>query len=552
MLTSEQINELHRLYWSEHWPIRKIERHLKVGWKTIKKYLDAPAQGPARRQRRSQLDPFKEAITDWLEKDPSATAALIHQKLQPLGYRGGRSMVQLYVRSARPQLARKRAFLRMEPLAGERFEVDWGHFGTLDYAGDRRKLYAFVLVEAHSRMLYVEFTHSQSFETFARCHIHAFHALQGVAREVVYDNLATVVTEHDGRLVRFHPRFLGFAREYGFFPRACNPASGWEKGKVERAIGYLRQNFWPLREFTGLQDVNRQVRQWLSDVAQQRTHQETKQRPLDRFQPEALRPLPLLVYDYRDTAEVLVHKDLRLQFDANRYCVPARYVGRRLTVKADAGCVTIYDGVHEVISYARSWRRGQTFGAERFEKLLAEQRPAARRSQAQQRLLDSLDGLCSRALVEAYLRAMADTDRSFSRQLSELLELVRQYGPDVVAGALEKASVARAFGADYVANLVRQQQWPRRPQPPLQLRDPQWNELVPDPVSLLAYDAFILESGKDCDDSSRTETTAAESDGHEPSTGTDLSGSLGSEPKPGRHARMAGRHRAGSEAEPRD
>ncbi|PWU10740.1 MAG: hypothetical protein C5B51_03830 [Terriglobia bacterium] len=79
------------------------------------------------------------------------------------------------------------------------------------------------------RMLYVEFTHSQSFESFARCHMHAFTALGGVAREIAYDNLATAVAEHDGRLVRFLPRFLGFAREYGFFPHACNPASGWEK-----------------------------------------------------------------------------------------------------------------------------------------------------------------------------------------------------------------------------------------------------------------------------------------------------------------------------------
>jgi transposase len=81
-----------------------------------------------------------------------------------------------------------------------------------------------------------------------------------VAREISYDNLATAVAEHDGRLVRFHPRFLAFAREHAFVPHACNPASGWEKGKVERAIGYLRQNFWPLREFTDLHDVNRQAR----------------------------------------------------------------------------------------------------------------------------------------------------------------------------------------------------------------------------------------------------------------------------------------------------
>jgi hypothetical protein len=138
-------------------------------------------------------------------------------------------------------------------------------------------------------------------------------------------------------------------------------------------------------------------------------------------------------------------------------------------VKADSSSVTIYDRVHEVVGYARSWRRGQTFGAERFEKVLAEERPAVRRSQAQQRLFDFLDGLCSRVLVEAYLRDMADTDRSLARQIAELLELIRQYGPETVAAAIERASAARAFGADYVANIVRQQQALRRPQPPLKL-----------------------------------------------------------------------------------
>ena len=238
----------------------------------------------------------------------------------------------------------------MEPPPGERFEVDWGHFGALDYSGDKRKLYAFALVEAHSRMLYLEFTHSQSFETFVRCHMHAFTALGGVAREIAYDNLATAVAEHDGRLVRFLPRFLAFAREYSFYPQACNVAAGWEKGKVERAIGYARQSFWPLREFTDLHDVNRQARQWLSEVANQRLHRETRERPIDRFQADALRPLPVIPYDHRDTVEALVHKDLRLHFDGNRYCVPHRYVGRRLTLKADSSSVTIYDRVNEIVS----------------------------------------------------------------------------------------------------------------------------------------------------------------------------------------------------------
>jgi len=130
-------------------------------------------------------------------------------------------------------------------------------------------------------------------------------------------------------------------------------------------------------------------------------------------------------------------------------------VGRHLTVKADSSSITIYDRVHEIVSYQRSWRRGQTFGADRFEAEVADLRPGARRSRAQQRLFLFLDGLCSKAMVEAYLREIADSDRTLSRQLAELLELIRQYGPESVAHAIEKASAARAFGADYIANILR-------------------------------------------------------------------------------------------------
>jgi len=67
MLSTEQINDLYRLYWSERWPKRKIERHLRVGWRTIKKYLDMPAQTPAQRPRVSKLDAFKTTIIELLE-----------------------------------------------------------------------------------------------------------------------------------------------------------------------------------------------------------------------------------------------------------------------------------------------------------------------------------------------------------------------------------------------------------------------------------------------------------------------------------------------------
>ena len=104
--------------------------------------------------------------------------------------------------------------------------------------------------------------------------------------------------------------------------------------------------------------------------------------------------------------------------------------------------------------------------------------PAARRSRAQHQLLAYLTPLCAPGGVEAYLRDIADSDRVLARQIAELLELIRQYGADLVASALPKAA-ARAFGAEYVANILRQQESPRRPQPPLVLRDPVLNELAP-------------------------------------------------------------------------
>ncbi len=488
MLKPDQIDTIHRLHFHQKWSLRRIARHLNLNRRTVARYLLRPAPAPVHRPRPSKLDAFEAAITALLEQDAEASAVVILQRLRDQGYDGGISILKEHLRQVRTT-ATRRAYVRVELPPGDRFEIDWGHFGVLDYSGDKRKLYAFSLVECHSRMLYVEFTHSQCFETFVRCHIHAFEALGGVARELAYDNLATAVAEHEGNLVRFHPRFLAFAREYGFVPRACHVAAPWEKGKVERAgIGYLRQNFWPLRQITDLADANRQVRQWLTEVANQRLHRETREKPAERFRPDSLQPLPSIRPDYRDTAVALVHKDLRLQFDGNRYCVPPRYVGRSLAVKADAGSVVIYEAHQEIVRYARCWRRGQTSGAERFEEELLRQRPAAQLSRAQQRLIAQLG-----ARAETYLRELARGDRALPRQIAELGELVRLYGPPAVAAAMDKAQAAGAFGADYIANILRQQQSPRDVQPPVRLRDPQLNELATDQLSLLDYDALILD-----------------------------------------------------------
>lgn len=142
MLTPDQISELHRLHWVEKWPLRKIARHLGIGRRTIAKYLKSPAAKPARRERTRKIDPWKEAIGELLAKDPDANAPVLAQRLKPLGFDGGITIIKDYLRALRKNAVARRAYVRVEPAPGERFDVDWGHFGALVYNGATRKLYA--------------------------------------------------------------------------------------------------------------------------------------------------------------------------------------------------------------------------------------------------------------------------------------------------------------------------------------------------------------------------------------------------------------------------
>jgi hypothetical protein len=141
---------------------------------------------------------------------------------------------------------------------------------------------------------------------------------------------------------------------------------------------------------------------------------------------------------------------------------------------------------------------------------------AAQRSAAQQRLV-----LLLGPVAEPYLRQLADTDRSLTRQVRELFELIRDYGPEAVAGAVQKAYAARAFGADYIANILRQQNTRREVQPPVRLRQSELNDLATDPLSLAGYDAFILQSRKDPCDLPTCETEPTQPDDDEQATRPD-------------------------------
>ena len=271
---------------------RQIARQLGIGRTTVGKYLDHPEKTVSRRKpRASKLDAYRKKIDAFLEKSPDVNAPVVLQRLKQEGFDGEITIVRSYLREKHGQQGRNReAFIRFESSPGKQMQIDWGHFGSLTYGTTVRKLYALAVIEAYSRMLYVEFTHSQRQDALHQGLINAFRFFNGTPGEIVVDNMLTAVTERCGRVIRFNDVFLDFLRTFKIVPHACNIRSPHEKGKIEKSIHYLRQNFWPLRTFTDLIDVQGQVNQWRDDVCNVRVHQTTGERPVDRFSRVSLRP----------------------------------------------------------------------------------------------------------------------------------------------------------------------------------------------------------------------------------------------------------------------
>jgi hypothetical protein len=117
---------------------------------------------------------------------------------------------------------------------------------------------AFVMVLSHSRQIFLRFFPDARMENFLRGHVAAFTAWNGVPRVLLYDNLKSAVLERRGEAIRFHPTLLGFAGHYRYEPRPVAIGRGNEKGRVERAIRYVRDAFFAARSFTGLDDLNAQ------------------------------------------------------------------------------------------------------------------------------------------------------------------------------------------------------------------------------------------------------------------------------------------------------
>jgi transposase len=277
MLVAEEAVEI-RVLNRQGKGIREIARMLGVSRNTVRRYLRSEGlRRYERAARPSKLDPYKNyvdervkhAAPDWIP------ATVLLRELKALGYRGAYSILKDYLTTLRP-VATPEPVMRFETEPGRQMQAD---FATIRRGRDR--LAVFIATLGWSRATYVEFVNDERLETLLGCHERAFYFFGGVPREVLYDNMRTVVTDRDqygpGRH-RYNRTFLDFAHHYGFLPRLCRPYRAQTKGKVERFIGYLRGSFYvPLASqlrADGLKvdrdSANARVGTWLRVIANAR------------------------------------------------------------------------------------------------------------------------------------------------------------------------------------------------------------------------------------------------------------------------------------------
>jgi transposase len=471
--------EIRRLAEVEKLSQRAIVRRLHCCDKTVKKALgmNRPPDETCRPQRGSILDPFKPKIDALLAKYPELSAVRVLEEIrkEPDGYRGQISVVRQYLREVRPD--RRRVYQEVHYEPGQAMQVDWGECGSVQVGATKRKVSVFVAALCYSRLLFIEFTLSQRKAEFYRCLVNALEFFGGSPRQIIFDNLKAAVLNGSGRQACLHPEFLALCGHFYLEPIACPRRDPESKGLVEANVRYVKRNALAGRdeELGQWQDYARLAITWRDKVANLRVHQTTRERPLDRFQRERglLRPLPALAFDTDEVVSAVVSSHARVNFDGNRYSVPADLARKTVIVRANATQLRVLFEGAEVARHTRSYDRGQVICASDHQ-LDALQKRRRLRAHDIEKAFDALGAPARQFHLELCRRPVKT-----AVHLRRLMNLVRLYGRAEVVAALTRANEYQTYDAAYVETILLQERR-RRELPSPTLVRPQRAELIPE------------------------------------------------------------------------
>jgi len=291
------------------------------------------------------------------------------------------------------------------------------------------------MVLSFSRKIFLHFYLNQRTENFLRGHEEAFKAFGGVPRVALYDNLKSCVLERAGDAVRFNPRILAFAAHYRYEARPVAVYRGNEKGRVERAIRYVRDNFFAARSFKDLADLNNQAKIWCEQTCDRPCPEDRSQSVRDVFEKEkkSLIALPDNPHPCDEIETVSIPKTPYARFDLNDYSVPHDQCRKSLTIHATLETVTILDGTNIKACHKRSYDKGAQVECEDHIATLMLRKKQARHHRGQDRLTHSID------CASAFLTAAAARGYSLRSTNKQLMDLLDDYGAQLLGIAMADA-----------------------------------------------------------------------------------------------------------------
>lgn len=437
MTISEELRaKILRYHYVEQWPVGTISTQFGVHHSTIKRVL--AETGVSKKELLAQgsiIEPFLPFILEQLNTHPTLTAKRLYNMVTERGYPGGsdhfRHLISLY----RPRRATE-AFLRLKTLPGEQGQVDWGSFGTITIGKAKRPLVAFVMILSYSRKIYLQFYLNQRMENFLRGHEGAFLAFNGLPRVLQYDNLRSAVLERQGKIIRFNPTLLSFAAHYRFEPRPVAVARGNEKGRVERAIQFIRTNFFAARTYNDIDDLNAQAKIWCETLAMDRLCPEDKSKTVRKVfeeeQPRLL-SLPDNPYSCDEIETVSVGKTPYVRFDLNDYSVPHTEVQKRLTIHASLDTIMILDGQKIIATHKRCYDKSEQIEQPEHIKALAQQKHEASHHRGQNYLSHAVP------CANDFLKQAAERGYVLKSITKQLMDLLDDYGTEDLKEAMQIA-----------------------------------------------------------------------------------------------------------------
>lgn len=460
------LSVIRRWHFREHLSIREIGRRTGLSRNTIRKYLRVDGVEPKFNvpERPSKLDPFADRLSAWLRTEAKKsrkqkrTLKQLHAELVSLGYEGSYNRVAAFAREWQADLQRELQTTgrgTYVPLAfdpGEAFQFDWSEDWAI-IGNERTKLQVAHTKLAYSRAFIVRAYLLQTHEMLFDAHNHAFRVFGGVPRRGIYDNMRTAIDKIGrGKERDVNIRFMAMASHYLYEPEFCNPASGWEKGQVEKNVQDARHRFFqPTPRFASLEALNDWLELRCKEIWQQTAHGKMRGTIADLWAEEAQTLMPasrlfdgFVEHTKRVSPTCLVH------FDRNRYSVPASFANRPVSLRVYPDRVVVAAEGLIVCEHQRIISRshdgpGQTVYDWRHYLAVVQRKPGALRNGAPFTELPET----FRTLQQHLLRKLGG-----DREMVDILALVLQHDEQAVLLAVDMALKSGVPTKTHVLNLL--------------------------------------------------------------------------------------------------